>query len=77
MEGKVGMSPWITSSPTLGSEIGPLTMIHHGKAISLASEVGALALLHGALQSAIATVDEAANAETTYRAALADLASAS
>lgn len=68
------MSPWITSAPAVGSEIGPLTMIYHGKPISLDSEIGALAILHGALQSAIATVEDATNVERAYHSAVGELA---
>ena len=68
------MSPWITSAPAAGSEIGPFTMMYHGKPTSLDSEIGALTVLHGSLQSAIADVDDATNAESAFYSALSGLA---
>lgn len=61
------------SDPTAGIVVGPDTMIYEGRAISLASEVGALTLLHGALQSAIASVDDAREIEQAYKSALPGL----
>jgi hypothetical protein len=52
------------------------TMIFHGKPVSMKSEIGTLALLHGALQSAIGSVDDALKAECAYRDAVADLVAA-
>ncbi len=71
------MSPWISTGPDAQGGVGPLTMMHHGKAISLASDIGALSVLHGALQSAIAAPDEAATAESAYQRALDALSSGS
>ena len=53
--------------------IGPDTMIFDGKAISLASDVGLLTVMHGALQSAIASVDDASALERAYEAAVVKL----
>ncbi len=69
------MSPWISKGPNAQRGIGPLTMMHHGEAISLASDVGALSVLHGALQSAIAKPDDASDAENAYQLALDALSS--
>lgn len=49
-----------------GDEVGPLKMIYGGEVISLASPVGALAVMHGALQSAIGSMDEALEVEAAY-----------
>lgn len=67
------MSDWKPSAHA--PVVGPDTMIYNGQAISLSSEVGALTLLHGALQSAIASVDDACSAETAYKNAVAGLSS--
>ena len=50
------------------------TMIYKGKPISLASPIGALTVLHGALQSAIGSVDDALRAEKAYLEAAEKLA---
>ncbi|MFA4927057.1 MAG: hypothetical protein WC558_00965 [Patulibacter sp.] len=55
-----------SGSPVEQSEIGPDTMIYKGQMVSLSSPIGALTVLHGALQSAIGTVDEALEVEAVY-----------
>ncbi len=67
------MSPTQPSGPIAPFAVGLDTMIFHGQPVSLASDIGALTLLHGALQSAIASMDDACAVEAAYDSAVASL----
>ncbi len=46
------------------------TIIHNGQPVRMGSEFGVLTVLHGALQSAIADVDDAHAVDAAYFAAI-------
>lgn len=56
-----------------GIEIAPDTLVLSGEPVSLSTDVGALTVLHGALQSAIASMDDACAVEAAFLDALGNL----
>lgn len=67
------MTQGISKTTSAQLEVGPGVVMLHHQAVDLTSGAGAATLMHGALQSAISSVDDAQAVDLAYAHALSVL----